>query len=55
MTASMYHSSVHAVRDAAHALTGAPSDFEPLLGLVGDAHYVLVGAERGGGSRPLRG
>ena len=34
---------VHAVRDAAVPLTGAPGDFDPLLDLVGDAHYVLLG------------
>jgi len=31
------------VRTDAHSLTGAPSDFDPLLALVGDAQYVLIG------------
>jgi len=43
MTATAYRRSVQAVREAAHRLTGAPSDFDPLLALVGDAHYVLLG------------
>ena len=28
---------------AAHPLTGAPADYEPLLALVGNAHLVLLG------------
>jgi erythromycin esterase-like protein len=31
------------VRDAAHALTGAADDYDPLLDLVGDARFVLLG------------
>jgi erythromycin esterase-like protein len=31
------------VRRAAHPLTGAPEDFDPLLALVGDARFVLLG------------
>ena len=31
------------VRDAAHPLTGAPEDFDPILALVGDARFVLIG------------
>jgi erythromycin esterase-like protein len=34
---------VDTVRDAAHPLTGAPEDFDPLLALVGDARFVLLG------------
>ena len=32
-----------AVADAAHPLTGAPEDFAPLLDLIGDARFVLLG------------
>ncbi len=32
-----------AIADAAHPLTGATGDYSPLLELVGDAHYVLIG------------
>jgi erythromycin esterase-like protein len=32
-----------AVEDAIHPLTGAPDDFEPLLAMVGNARYVLLG------------
>ena len=31
------------VRDAAHPLTGADADYDPLLNLIGDAHFVLLG------------
>ena len=31
------------VRRAAHPLTGAPEDFDPVLALVGDARFVLLG------------
>src|SRR5579862_4511475 len=31
------------VRDAAHSLTGADADYDPLLNLIGDAHFVLLG------------
>ena len=31
------------VRTAASALTGAPSDFDPVLDLIGNATYVLIG------------
>src|SRR5438105_3123638 len=32
-----------AVRDAAHPLTGAATDYDPLLALIGDARIVLIG------------
>lgn len=32
-----------AVREAAHPLTGAASDYEPLMELIGDARFVLLG------------
>ncbi|MDP9469903.1 MAG: erythromycin esterase family protein, partial [Chloroflexota bacterium] len=31
------------VRDAAHPLTGTPADYDPLLEMVGDARFVLIG------------
>jgi erythromycin esterase-like protein len=34
---------VAAVRQAARPLTGAESDYDPLLGMVGEARYVLLG------------
>lgn len=33
----------HAVRQVAHPLTGAASDYDPLLDLIGDARLVLIG------------
>lgn len=33
----------NAVREAAHPLTGAASDYEPLMELIGDARFVLLG------------
>src|SRR3982751_3601306 len=33
----------NAVREAAHPLTGASTDYDPLIGLVGDARFVLLG------------
>lgn len=34
---------VRAIRQAAHPLTGEPADFDPLLKLVGDSRFVLIG------------
>jgi erythromycin esterase-like protein len=31
------------IRDAAHLLTGAKDDYDPLLDLIGDARVVLLG------------
>jgi erythromycin esterase-like protein len=31
------------IREFAHPLTGAASDFDPLLDMIGDAHFVLIG------------
>jgi erythromycin esterase-like protein len=31
------------VREAAHPLTGAGADYDPLMDLIGDARFVLVG------------
>src|SRR5688500_13672372 len=32
-----------AIRPSLRALTGAPADYDPLLELCGDAHFVLLG------------
>ena len=34
---------INAVREAAHPLTGAVADYDPLLGLIGNARFVLLG------------
>ncbi len=34
---------VASLRDAAHPLVGAPHDFDPLVSLIGDARFVLIG------------
>ena len=34
---------VNAIRRAAHPLTGESSDFDPLLNMIGDARFVLIG------------
>jgi erythromycin esterase-like protein len=34
---------VEAVREGAHALTGAPQEYDPLMRLIGDARVVLLG------------
>jgi len=39
----MAHATVRAVHAAASPLTGAPTDFDALLALIGDAQYVLIG------------
>src|SRR5215203_6544231 len=40
--------SVEVVRQAAHPITGAASDYDPLLALVGDARFVLLGEQTHG-------
>src|SRR5439155_2649475 len=40
---SSHHKSVLAVREAAVPLTGASGDYDPLLDLIGDARFVLLG------------
>lgn len=34
---------IEVIRDAAHPLTGGPSDFDPILAAIGGAHIVLIG------------
>lgn len=43
MSAAPDRIALEAIRAAAHPLTGAPEDFEPLLDRIGDARYVLLG------------
>jgi erythromycin esterase-like protein len=44
MTSTLTTRPLHRLlRDAAHPLVGAPSDFDPLLSRVGDARIVLIG------------
>src|SRR5438034_66493 len=31
------------IREAAHLLTGATTDYDPLIEMIGDAHFVLLG------------
>ena len=31
------------IRQSAHSLTGAAEDYDPLMKLIGDAHFVLLG------------
>ena len=31
------------IRDNSHALTGAPSDYDPLIQQIGEARFVLIG------------
>jgi erythromycin esterase-like protein len=37
------HAVIHGLHEAAHQLSGAPTDFDPLLARIGDAHLVLIG------------
>ena len=43
MTQTLLASTLDLVRDAAHPLTGASHDYDPLLDLAGDAQFVLIG------------
>ncbi len=43
MTTTIDRSTLDAVRDAAHALRGAPDDFDPLMDRIGTARFVLIG------------
>lgn len=38
-----HHHLVHTIRDHAIALTGQPSDYTPLLEMIGDARFVFIG------------
>jgi erythromycin esterase-like protein len=43
MPATLDRTLSHAIREIARPLVGAPSDFDPILALVGDARFVLIG------------
>jgi erythromycin esterase-like protein len=43
MPATVERTLSHAIRAAARPLVGAPGDFDPLLALVGNARFVLIG------------
>ena len=43
MLAKNEHSLISAIRRAAHPLTGEATDFDPLLKIVGDSRFVLIG------------
>jgi erythromycin esterase-like protein len=43
MTHTLLANTLDLVRDAAHPLTGASHDYDPLLDLAGDAQFVLIG------------
>ncbi len=43
MTNATLSIAVDLVRNAAHPLTGSPADYDPLLDLIGDARFVLLG------------
>jgi erythromycin esterase-like protein len=43
MPATVDRTLSHAIRAAARPLVGAPGDFDPLLALVGNARFVLIG------------
>src|SRR5437588_8901897 len=34
---------INAIRETAHPLTGATTDYDPLMNLIGDARFVLLG------------
>ena len=34
---------IRAVREHAHAVTGSPKDYQPLMELIGDSRFVLLG------------
>jgi erythromycin esterase-like protein len=43
MATSVTQSVAKTIGDAAHRLTGAPDDFDPVLNLVGNSRFVLIG------------
>jgi erythromycin esterase-like protein len=46
MTNSKDAALVRALREAAHGLAGSVADYDPLLKLIGDARFVLLGEAR---------
>ncbi len=43
MVAKHEHDLINAIRHSAHPLTGETTDFDPLLKMIGDSRFVLVG------------
>src|SRR5207237_10847374 len=43
MNNSKDHALARVVRDSAYAISGATKDYDPLMGLIGDARFVLLG------------
>ena len=43
MSAKHEHDLINAIRRSAHPLTGESTDFDPLLNLIGDSRFVLLG------------
>src|SRR6266513_5120665 len=43
MPARATNSLTDLIREAAHLLTGATTDYDPLIEMIGDAHFVLLG------------
>jgi erythromycin esterase-like protein len=43
MPAKREHEIVNAIRQSAHVLTGETTDFDPLLKMIGDSRFVLIG------------
>src|ERR1017187_5463853 len=43
MIAKHKHDLINAIRNSAHPLTGESADFDPLLKMIGDSRFVLIG------------
>ncbi len=43
MVAKHEHDVINAIRQSAHPLTGEDTDFDPLLKMIGDSRFVLLG------------
>jgi erythromycin esterase-like protein len=43
MVAKHEHDLINAIRHSAHPLTGETTDFDPLLKMIGDSRFVLIG------------
>ena len=43
MSTTIDHSATSALQDAVHALSGRAEDFDPIMAVVGDARFVLIG------------